>query len=160
METAPARLRGKSSWLINKTSLHAHRLISEALAPLEARGHHFALLATLEEFGPDSQAGLGQRCGMDRRDVHATVNELAEQGLVVRSPDPGDRRRNVITITAAGRRRVDQLDEVLCQVQDNLLAALSPEEREHLAELLTRVSARGPGRTPSQADHRRREESG
>jgi DNA-binding MarR family transcriptional regulator len=60
------------------------------------------------------------------------VTALAEPGLVLRSPDPGDRRRNVIAVTAAGRRRLTELDEILEQVQDKLLAALSPADRRRL----------------------------
>jgi DNA-binding MarR family transcriptional regulator len=141
METAPARLRGKASWLISKTALHAHRMITEGLAPVDARGYHFAVLAALEEFGPASQITIGQRCGIDRSDTHATVNELADQELVVRAPDPCDRRRNIITITPAGRDRLEQLDVVLTAVQDDLLATLSAAERAQLVELLTRVLA-------------------
>jgi DNA-binding MarR family transcriptional regulator len=139
MDTAPTRLRSKASWLINKTSAHAHRLLGEALTPVEGRGHHFAVLAALDEFGPASQMAIGQRCGIDRSDTHATVSELVDQGFVIRAPDPDDRRRNVITITDAGRERLDDLDRVLSQMQDSLLSALSPDERRQLVALLTRV---------------------
>jgi DNA-binding MarR family transcriptional regulator len=139
MDTAPARLRGKASWLLNKTSVHSHRMLAEAMTPVEARGYHFSVLATLDEFGPASQMAIGQRCGIDRSDTHATVNELADQGLVVREPDPQDRRRNVVTITDAGRVRLDQLDRLLEQMQERLLGALSPEERRQFVALLTRV---------------------
>jgi DNA-binding MarR family transcriptional regulator len=69
----------------------------------------------------------------------ATINELAEQGLVERSPDPDDRRRNVITTTPAGRRQLRQLDRLLARVQDELLAPLSASERRQLVRLLTRI---------------------
>jgi DNA-binding MarR family transcriptional regulator len=139
MDEVPTRLRSKASWLINKISPHAHRLITDGLAPADARGYHFAILAALAEFGPASQMSIGQRCGIDRSDTHAAMNELVDQGLVVRAPDPQDRRRNIITITAAGQKRLEQLDTVLCQVQDTLLTALSPTERKQLVGLLARV---------------------
>jgi DNA-binding MarR family transcriptional regulator len=139
MEEAPARLRSKASWLIAKVSLQAHRLRSEGLAPVDARGYQFAILAALDEYGPASQMSIGQRCGIDRSDTHAVVNELVDQGLVVRALDAQDRRRNVITINAAGQKRLAQLDAVLDQVQDTLLTALSPTERRQLVGLLARV---------------------
>jgi DNA-binding MarR family transcriptional regulator len=139
MDTAPTRLRGKPSWLMKKVSLHAGRLLSESLDPLAAHPHHFALLAALEEYGPASQASLSARCSIDRSDTVAMVNELVEQSFVVRTPDPDDRRRNVITITDQGRQRVAQLDAVLREAQSELLAPLSPAERSQLTELLTRV---------------------
>jgi DNA-binding MarR family transcriptional regulator len=94
---------------------------------------------TLEEFGPASQAALGRRTGIDRSDVVAALNDLASRGLIQRSPDPADRRRNVITITPAGRRQLRRLDGVLAGVQDKLLAPLSPAERQQLTRLLVRI---------------------
>jgi DNA-binding MarR family transcriptional regulator len=139
MENRPARLRNKASWLIKNTSLHSHRLVVEGLVAVDARTYHFAILAALEEGGPASQAALSQFCGIDRSDIVAMVNELVEQGLVIRSPDPDDRRRNIITMTPAGRQRLDQLDTVLNGAQSNLLAPLTAAEREQLIGLLTRV---------------------
>lgn len=139
METAPTRLRSKASWLINKTSAQAHRLLVEALAPVDAHGYHFAVLAALDEFGPASQIAIGQRCGIDRSDTHAIVNDLVDGGYAEREPDPQDRRRNIVTITDAGRGRLGELDRILERVQGNLLGALSPEERRQFVGLLTRV---------------------
>ena len=139
MEEAPARLRSKPTWLISKASTQAHRSIGEAMAAVGGRAYHFAILAALEEFGPDSQVRIGQRCGIDQSDMHAMLNELTGQGHVARVTDPGDRRRNLITLTSTGRRRLEELDMTLSRVQDDLLNALSATEREHLALLLTRV---------------------
>jgi DNA-binding MarR family transcriptional regulator len=137
--TAPSRLLSKPTWLISQVSVHAHRLLTEALAGAGARGYHYRLLAALDEFGPASQATLGRRTEMDRSDVVAALNELAAQGLLERTPDPDDRRRNVITITPAGRARLEELDDLLAAVQDQLLMPLSRRERRVLADLLARV---------------------
>ncbi|NDU75275.1 MarR family transcriptional regulator [Actinomadura sp. DSM 109109] len=135
----PARLRNTPSWLISLASAHSHRLVAEGFAAAGARGYHYRLLAALEEYGPSSQADLGRRSGIDRSDVVAALNELAAKGLVERSPDPSDRRRNVITLTPEGSRHLVELDGVLCRVQDALLAPLAPDERSRLTDLLGRV---------------------
>jgi DNA-binding MarR family transcriptional regulator len=77
---------------------------------------------------------------MDRSDVTAAVSELAADGYVERGLDPDDRRRNVVSVTAAGRRRLRRLEAVLDQVQDELLAPLTAADRATLARLLTRVA--------------------
>jgi MarR family transcriptional regulator, lower aerobic nicotinate degradation pathway regulator len=97
------------------------------------------VLCALEEFGPASQIELGRRCGFDRSDVVAIVNDLVNSKLVERRTDPSDRRRNVITLTPAGRRRLNKLDAVADAIQDELLAALSERERERLTTLLARI---------------------
>ena len=76
---------------------------------------------------------------MDRSDVVAAINELVSRGLADRSPDPADGRRNVITITRAGTAHLRRLEELLAEVQDELLAPLSPADRRQLIRLLTRI---------------------
>jgi DNA-binding MarR family transcriptional regulator len=138
-ETAPARLRTIPSWLLNQAGGYATRLVSDALGAVSAKRYHYSLLATLAEFGPDSQAALGRRCGIDPSDMVATVNELAEHDLLRRTADPNDRRRNEITITAAGRRHLRKLDGTIAGAQDRLLEQLSGTERDELIRLLTKI---------------------
>lgn len=132
-------LMAKPTWLISEVSRLAHPLLTGKLATAGSRGYHYRLLAALAEFGPASQASLGRRTGMDRSDVAAAVNELAARGLVQRAPDPADRRRNVISITPAGTAHLQRLDELVADVQDELLAPLSPAERQQLTGLLNRI---------------------
>jgi DNA-binding MarR family transcriptional regulator len=138
-DVLPTRLTAQPTWLISQVSMHAHRLLTERLATAGARGYHYRLLAALQEFGPASQARLGRRTSIDRSDVVAALNDLAGRGLVERTADPADRRRNIVTITPAGTAHLQHLDGLLAGVQDELLAALSPAERQQLARLLTRV---------------------
>ncbi|MFI6345041.1 MarR family winged helix-turn-helix transcriptional regulator [Streptomyces sp. NPDC050560] len=138
----PARLRTTPSWLITHTATHASRLVSDAFESVGARRYHFALLSALAEFGPASQAELGRRCSIDRSYVVEAVNELAESGYVLRTPDTADRRRNVITITPEGESALARFDAALGEAQDALLAPLSPAERKLLTTLMGRVFER------------------
>ncbi len=141
VRTAPGRLRSMPSWLLNQVALPAGRIVADALGSVGARRQHYSVLSALEEFGPASQAALGRRTGIDRSYVVEAVNELADGGLIERTRDPEDRRRNIITITPAGVQQLRRLDEVLTGVQDELLAPLSADERDELARLLRRVLA-------------------
>lgn len=127
------------SWLLNQAAMPAQRLVADGLAQVAAHRSHFALLSALDEAGPSSQADLGRRCGIDRSDVVETVNQLTVKGYVERAPDPADRRRNVVTISRAGRRHLVRLEKRLARIQDELLAPLRPSEREVLVRLLSRV---------------------
>ncbi|MFD5090656.1 MarR family winged helix-turn-helix transcriptional regulator [Amycolatopsis thailandensis] len=138
-EEPHARWQELPSWLLTQTANHAHRLVTDGFSAVDARGYHFRVLATLDEFGPASQATLGRRSGIHVSEMVATINELAERDLVERAPDPADRRRNVISLTAAGKRQLRRLEKQLAERQDELLAPLSADERERLAALLTKL---------------------
>ncbi|CAM3671048.1 MarR family winged helix-turn-helix transcriptional regulator [Occultella aeris] len=135
----PDRLRRRASRQLSQMSALSDRLMNDGLAQADARKWHYAVLASLQEYGPGSQATLSRRAGIYRSDMVGVLNELAERGFVARAPDPGDRRRNVITITAQGRRHLRRLDKVLDDLHEELLAPLLPAERDQFVQLLTRL---------------------
>lgn len=135
----PDRLRRRASRQLSQLTARSDRLINEGLARVDARKWHYAVLASLQDFGPGSQAALSGRTGIYRSDMVGVLNELAERDLVERAPDPDDRRRNIITISDRGRRHLRRLDKVLDDLHDELLEPLSPAERDQFVQLLTRL---------------------
>ncbi|GAA3921249.1 MarR family winged helix-turn-helix transcriptional regulator [Actinoplanes auranticolor] len=124
------------SWLLTQTAAHAGRLVTERFAEVGARGYHYRLLETLLG-GPASQAELGRRTGIHLSDMVAVLNELTADGYVERSPDPADKRRNVVTITDRGRERAAELAARAEAIQDELLTPLTAAERAELVRLLS-----------------------
>ncbi|MER5946527.1 MarR family transcriptional regulator [Streptomyces sp. NPDC001904] len=139
----PARLDGLPSRLLSLAALHAERVVGEKLAGADARRWHYAVLAVLAESGPASQAELSRRTRIYRSDMVAVLNELAQRRLVERAPDPGDRRRNVVTLTPAGRRHLTRLDGLIAEAQQELLDPLTETQRAELVRLLTRLTGGG-----------------
>lgn len=137
----PERLWRLPSWALTHVAGASYRLVIDSLGTAGARTD-YAVLAGLEEFGPVSQAALGRRLGFDGSDVVALLNDLEEDGLISRSPDERDRRRNAVRITAAGRRRLRELDDAVDQAQGALLEPLSPGERQQLTDFLHRLLER------------------
>lgn len=152
----PRRLAALPSRLLNLTAAQGERMISGRLAAVDARKWHYAVLAALEEYGPASQATLSRRTGIYRSDLVAVINELEAQGAVERAPDPDDRRRNVITLTSAGRAHLRRLDAILDAAQEDLLAPLTAKERAELVGMLNRLIAHHAGRRedePARSGH-------
>ena len=141
------RVAGQPTWLLSRANARAQAILRDAFDAEGVRGYHFRLLAALDEHGPASQADLGRRTGIDRSDVVATLNDLVADGLASRQPDPDDRRRNIVTITAHGTDALRRLDTVLGGVQDAVLEPLTDRERTTLVRLLTKL-----GRAPNAPD--------
>src|SRR6478736_3200604 len=123
----PTRVAALPSWLLTQTAAHAHRLIVERLGAIGARGYDYRVLASLDEHGPTSQADLGRGTGIHLSDMVGCLNDLETAGYVERTPDPADRRRNVVTITDLGRERMGRLAAEAALVQEDLLAPLSAD---------------------------------
>ncbi|WP_406300705.1 MarR family winged helix-turn-helix transcriptional regulator [Embleya sp. NBC_00888] len=147
----PARVRGLPSKLLTGNAMHADRLVADGLAAEGARTWHFVVLVALTRSGPASQSALSRRTGVYRSDMVAVVNDLAERGFVDRTPDPDDRRRNVITATPEGRDHLRRLDAIIDRAQDDLLAPLTRAERHTLTGLLTRLLDHHTETTPRTA---------
>lgn len=132
-------MRALPTRLVGQVAILANRATERALEATGSRRYHYALLATLDELGPGSQAEVGRRTGIDRSDVVAAVNELADRGFVHRTPDPADRRRNVLTLTAAGADHLADLDTRLEVAQSELLPGFTAAERANFVLTLTRI---------------------
>ncbi|MCP2348316.1 MarR family winged helix-turn-helix transcriptional regulator [Nonomuraea roseoviolacea] len=69
------------------------------------------------------------------------IDRLAQAGLVVRRPDPEDRRGVLVSLTPAGLDRVDAAFAGLLRREHELLAGLGAQEQRALAGLLRTLLA-------------------
>jgi DNA-binding MarR family transcriptional regulator len=116
---------------------------SDALPAAQA-----AVLGYLDREGPMTTSELAGAERVRHQSMARTVTQLAAQGLVGQRPHPGDGRKTLIVLNAAGRealearrgRRVDWLAEAIA-------TELSPADQARLAqtiELLARLAAHRP----------------
>jgi MarR family transcriptional regulator, lower aerobic nicotinate degradation pathway regulator len=143
----PRRLLALPSWQLNRAAQAANELTGAAFSEAGVRRHHYAVLLALREAGPASQAALGRRLGIDRKDMAAVVAELERDGWAARRRDADDRRRNVVSVTAEGERALARIDDGVAAAQEPLLAPLTAAERQELVRLLERVAAYRDGRS-------------
>jgi DNA-binding MarR family transcriptional regulator len=97
-------------------------------------------LSSLADEGEASQAELSRRTGIDPSDVVATLNDLSARGYVARTRDAADRRRNVVSLTRAGRAELRRVDSVVAEIQERFLAPLTATERRQLVQMLTKLT--------------------
>src|SRR5215212_1374394 len=113
------------------------RLARELEARLEPGWHD--VLATLRRIGPPFQLRPSDFAGtlmLTSSGTTKRLDRLERAGLIARSPDPEDRRGVVITLTDAGRERIDAVTAAHLDNERALLAGLTDAERGRLADLL------------------------
>lgn len=140
-DETPQRLKTQVSRLVGMTAIQMGRVAGTALSEVGAHKNHYIVLTALVELGPASQAVLSGRTRIYKSDLVAVLNQLADGDWVRRAPDPTDKRRNVISVTEAGRRRLVELDGVLAGVNEHIMAPLDHDERTRLFELLSRINS-------------------
>jgi DNA-binding MarR family transcriptional regulator len=108
-----------------------------------AAGVSAAQLFVLQQLGDGSELSLNElaeRTLTDRSSVAAVVERLKTQQLVDRAPDPADRRRAAIRITAAGRRLLRRAPDAPTTTLLGALRKLTPRELTALAHSLGRLT--------------------
>jgi DNA-binding MarR family transcriptional regulator len=107
-----------------------------------AKYRYLDALAAADAVGAGlSIADIAERIGVDQPRASRLTAELARAGLIDRSRDAADQRRQVITLTAAGRAPLEQAAALRRDRVALALRALSAAERQQLAQLLTRFLA-------------------
>ena len=97
------------------------------------------LLSYLRAGAPALQQQLCESLWLDPNNCVLLLNEMEEMGYVERRRDPADRRRHVVDITNEGRIALERAERAQETIGDELLSALSDEERGTLRSLLSRV---------------------
>jgi DNA-binding MarR family transcriptional regulator len=94
--------------------------------------------------GPRTLTELAEANGVDAPYATLIVDKLEAHGLVERQLHPDDRRRKLVTLTAAGRDAIATADAILLRPPRGI-GALRAEELRQLIQLLKRVTeADGP----------------
>lgn len=135
----PAELLESSVFLLKRLGFKAKARAMEAYEEIGANPYHHAVLVALAEDSHETQGALADALGYDRGQMVGILDELEEQGLVLRRRDPDDRRRQLVSITPEGRRMLTRVRALSRKLEDELLAPLSESERARLHELLLKL---------------------
>jgi DNA-binding MarR family transcriptional regulator len=125
--------------LLDHLARVGRRAAESSMSPGGLRPRHLIALKLLSERGPLGQQGLGEVLSLDPSNVVGLLNELEEPGLITRRRDPADRRRHIVELSTAGEEALAAAYVRLGLVEDDLLGALSAEERATLYHLLVRA---------------------
>jgi DNA-binding MarR family transcriptional regulator len=133
-------IRSLPSWLLGRAAARGRALVVGALAAEGLKMWHHVVLSAVRDLAPVAQADLGRSVGLDPKDVVGILNDLQSSGLVVREPDPNDRRKNAVSLTAEGTRLLKRCEKAAREANEELLAPLSVAERDQFMGLLIRIS--------------------
>ncbi|MEU2238275.1 MarR family winged helix-turn-helix transcriptional regulator [Streptomyces sp. NPDC018338] len=139
MTSALQYIQSLPTWLVGRVAARGRGLVTDAIAGEGLKLAHHAVLAATAEYGPVAQADLGRRLAVDPKDMVGILNHLQKAGLVLRAPDPADRRKNAVTVTAEGVAVLGRCAALAEGANSRLLAPLAPDEQNQLIALLTRL---------------------
>ncbi|QCB51709.1 MarR family transcriptional regulator [Rhodococcus sp. PAMC28707] len=116
---------------------HMNALEPFGLNPSQSRALH--VLA--REGQPMRLSALADRLRIVARSATDIVDSLESAALVIREPDPQDRRAVLVSLTDSGRTGLDAIDSARRAVATELFDPLDAGEREQLARILDKITA-------------------
>jgi DNA-binding MarR family transcriptional regulator len=113
------------------------RVLSEEEPLLAA--HHLSMwayivLSRLAASPAETQLSLAREIGYDKSRLIGLLDRLEDDDLIVRTPDPADRRAKIVTLTASGRKRYADARRAIRKMERRLLT--DADGAAHLRELL------------------------
>ena len=128
---------------VSRLARHLDLARREAFETHDLEPWEFDVLAALRREGPPyalSPGRLLQVTLVTSGTMTNRIDRLEAKGFVDRVPDPNDGRGVQVTLTDDGRARVDAALTDLLAHEREILAALPAADRDHLADLLRRLT--------------------
>lgn len=137
---------GDFSFVLARASYFSLLHVNRVLASYGLHARSYSLLALSSVDLRPSQRELSDFLCLDPRQIVMLVDDLEARGLVQRTPDPSDRRVNVIVATAEGRRLHDLARSAAVVADEESLSRIAPKDLDR-AERALRVLAQAPAQS-------------
>ena len=134
----PPSLLNRPGALLTIAARTGQELAKSRLSPMGLTVQLCGVLNLLAE-GPVSQQSLGEQLGIDRTTVVELIDQLEEQGVVVRRRNPVDRRSYALNLTPKGKTVQKRAARAFDGAADEFFGPLAPAEQTALMEMLRRV---------------------
>ncbi|MDE3723835.1 MarR family transcriptional regulator [Nocardiopsis sp. N85] len=107
--------------------------------PQEISSRQFHVLAAAEAMSEPSQKELSRSLGVDPNVMVGLIDDLESQGLAVRTRNPKDRRRYIVTPTPEASLLLRKAREAIALAEEEFFSSLSKQEVRTLHELSGRL---------------------
>ena len=136
----PEELQACTAFLLARVGM---AIKQSALEAFEAEGlsmYQYSVLAVLAEGATETQATIADTLGLDRGQLVGVLDGLEDAGLIERRRDQNDRRRHIVSLTPAGKKRLVKMRTIVKRIEDEFLAPLDEKTRTALRETLRCVA--------------------
>jgi DNA-binding MarR family transcriptional regulator len=135
-------LTQNSAFLLAMLGAESRRKFTEAVEELDMgwQGQNvITSLCIFAKYGAISQRQLADFVCIDPRNLVTVIDNLEQRGLLKRAPNPNDRRGHQMQITPKGKEVAERIQTIRTELEADMLAALTDEEKRRLHTLLKKV---------------------
>jgi DNA-binding MarR family transcriptional regulator len=125
---------------MHKAHRQVHIFLEDACREEGVTPPEMHMLSYVQRYGPCPMKELVRIFGHKPSTLTSLLDRLANQGLLERLPNPGDRRSYLVAATAAVGPIVMRCGEILENFERELLAQVTPEELRGFLAVLSAVN--------------------
>jgi DNA-binding MarR family transcriptional regulator len=129
-----------AAFLLAQLGAHASQRFADRVQALGLSPADVGLLRMINAQPGRSQQSVAVDLGVVPSRVVVLIDNLGHKGLVERRTSSTDRRHHELYLTVDGEKVMTDMRSIATAHDDELLAALDPDERKQLAELLQRIA--------------------
>lgn len=120
----------RTTYVLARLTRIVQRRLEEALQPHQLTLPQYTTLTVLLRRPGLSNAQLARRAYITPQSMQEVLRTLEDRGLVARSPSVDNMRILKVSLTSTGKRLVAQAERDAAEVDEALLATLTPFERK------------------------------
>src|SRR5215831_17293130 len=115
-------------YVIKQLELAVRAHLDELVRPAALTVNQYTALTVLERHTDMTSAQLARYSFVTSQSMADMIAPLLSRELIDRQPDPADRRRLVLTLTAKGRRLLKAYEPKVAELEQNMVRSLSASE--------------------------------
>ena len=127
-------LRQRPGYALRRAANAMMGELARRLALIDLRIAEASVLLLVERRHDVTASEIGRVLDIQRANMVPLLARLEEAGLIERKPIDG--KSQAVLLTPAGQERRDQADAITTAFEDDLLARIAPEHRDHLVPAL------------------------
>jgi MarR family transcriptional regulator for hemolysin len=132
--------------LIISTGRAWRQVADRALSQFPVSASTAWALVQLSRMGDEArQVDLARELDITSASTVRLIDQLARDGLVLRTPDPTDRRATRLALTDQGRAMMADIEAALARIRHDVLAGLSDDQIAAAVAVARQVEARLAG---------------
>lgn len=128
------------AFLLAQVGASSARRFANALAPLKLAPSDAGILRLLSRVPGISQQELANRLDMHASRLVGVIDALENRGLVMREPNPEDRRVYCLRLTEPGKEILGEIGRIAQEHNREVCAGLEEEEIQEFADLLEKLA--------------------
>ncbi|CAD0184454.1 HTH-type transcriptional regulator MhqR [Ruegeria sp. THAF57] len=113
--------------------------IRKMLSDAGVTEQQWRVLRVLQEEGPQEPTRIAERACLLLPSLTRILQKLEAKGLIRRRVNPGDKRRQIVEVTAQGERIIQDNIEVMIRLAEEIKDQLGQKRHEALLDLLNEL---------------------